>query len=296
MKIKVLLTIVLIVCFGRFTGQTRDSIKVDINHVFFCVDSITYQNLFKHEFIAKVFSNTREASSKTLTDSWTGKYLFGRDSYIEVFASNSVKKTNLQLGDKFGDVGIVFKTKKLDDIHKINLLIKTNKRDTQLKLNEYDSNGKIIPFNYNLYLSNADLEETFRPYVEEKTLEFLKLRGFSESEITSGITQEQFAEKFRGKKYDKLYDNIEKIELSLTDKEFEYLAETLKYFGFSQLEYRFVNNGLEVICSVQQNRSYKLKAIHFTLLNKTDDIKIEVSKNLTFRASGVKASFQFNYK
>src|SRR5215204_7364666 len=137
MKIKVLLTIVLVTCFGQLIGQTSDSVKVDINHVFFCVDSITYENLFKHEFIAKVFANTREASNKTLTDSWTGKYLFGRDSYIEVFASNSDKKTHPQLGDKFGDVGIVFKTKKLGDIHKINLLIKTNKRDTYLKLNEY---------------------------------------------------------------------------------------------------------------------------------------------------------------
>ncbi len=296
MKIRVLITIVLFACFGQLIGQTSDSVKVDINHIFFCVDSITYDNLFKHEFIAKVFANTREASSKTLTDSWTGKYLFGRDSYIEVFASNSYKETNPQLGDKFGDVGIVFKTKKLGDIHKINLLIKTNKRDTHLKLNEYESDGKIIPFNYNLYLSNADLQETFRPYVEEKTMDFLKLSGFSESEIKSGITQEQFAEKFRGKKFEKLYDNIEKIELILTDEEFEYLAATLKYFGFSQMGHRFTSNRLEIICSIQQNRKYKLKGIHFTLLNKTEDIKIEVSKNLTFRASGVKASFQFNYQ
>lgn len=296
MKIKVLVIVVLITSFGQSTGQTSNSIKVDINHIFFCVDSVTHQNLFKHEFIAKVFANTREASSKTLTDSWTAKYLFGRDSYIEVFASDSNKKTNPQLGDKFGDVGIVFKTKKLGDIHKINRLMRTNKQDTQLTLNEYDSSGKIIPFNYNLYISNADLQETFRPYVEERTMEFLKLRGFSEDEIKAGITQEQFAEKFRGKKFEKLYDNIEKIELTLTEKEFGYLAETLKYFGFTQLGYRFAIDGLEVICSIQQNRKYKLKAIHFTLLNKTDDIKIKVSNNLTFKASGTKASFQFDYE
>lgn len=295
MNTRILFTILFFACFGQTNAQTTDSIKVDINHVFFCVDSITYQNLFKHEFIAKVFANTREASSKTLTDSWTGKYLFGRDSYIEVFASTSDKKTNPQLGDKFGDLGVVFKTKKLGDIHKINLLIRANKQDTQLKLNEYDSNGKIIPFNYNLYLSDSELQESFRPYVEEKTMGFLKLCGFSESEIESGITQEQFAEKYRGKKFEKLYDNIEKIELILKDEEFAYLAETLKYFGFSQLGYTFASDALEILCSVQQNRKYKLKAIHFTLLNRTDDIKVEVSKNLTFRASGVKASFQFNY-
>jgi Family of unknown function (DUF5829) len=296
MKIRVLLIIIFIACFGQLIGQTGDSIKVDINHVFFCIDSVTYENLFKHEFISKVFADTRESSSKTLTDSWTGKYLLGRDSYIEVFASNSNKKTNAQLGDKFGDVGIVFKTKILGDINKIDRLIKTNKRNTQLKINEYESEGKIIPFNYNLYLSNADLQETFRPYVEEKTMEFLKICGFTESEIKSEITAEQFREKVRGKRFDKLYDNIEKIELILTDGEFEYLAETLKYFGFLQMGHRFTNNKLEIVCSVQQNRKYKLKAIHFTLLDKVEDINIEISKNLTLRASGVNASFQFNYQ
>jgi len=296
MKIAALLTLVLVARFGQLFGQTGDSVKVDINHIFFCIDSITYQNLFKHEFIAKTFADTREATNKTLTDSWTGKYLFGRDSYIEVFASNSSKDSSAQLGDKFGDVGIVFKTKIPGDIHKINLLIKANKRDTHLKINESEFDGKIIAFNYNLFLSKAELQESFRPYVEEKTMDFLKFCGFSESEIKSEITAEQFRERIRGKKFDKLYDNIEKIELTLADEEFKYLAETLKYFGFSQMGDRFFNNKLEITCSIQQNRKWKLKAIHFTLLNKTDDINIAVSRNLTFRASGTKASFQFNYE
>jgi hypothetical protein len=296
MKIRVLLTIVFIASFGQLIGQTSDFVKVDINHIFFCIDSITYENLFKQEFMGKIFADTRESSGNTLTDSWTGKYLFGRDSYIEVFASNSYEDANAPIGDKFGDAGIVFKTKKSGDIHKINLLIKTNKRDSYLKLNESEFDGKIIAFNYNLYLSNADLQESFRPYIEEKTKDFLKFCGFSESEIKSEITAEQFREKIRGKKFEKLYDNIEKIELTLTDGEFKYLAETLKYFGFSQTGHRFTNNRLDIICTLQQNRKYKLKAIHFTLLNKTEDINIEVSKNLTFRASGLKASFQFNYQ
>ncbi len=79
------------------------------------------------------------------------------------------------LGDKFGDVGIVFRTKKSGDLDKINSLIKADQRDNHLKLMEYESDGKIIPFNYNLYLANAALQETFRPYVEEFTVDFLKL-------------------------------------------------------------------------------------------------------------------------
>jgi len=294
MKFGVLFTIVLISSFGRVNSQTGDSVKVVISHVFFCVDSVTYQNLFTYDFIAKAFAYSRESSSKTLTDSWTGKYLMGRRSYIEVFADND-KKTQPELGDKFGDASIVFRTTRPDDIHAIDARINADKLDTHLELMKYESDGKIIPFNYNLYLSNVALQETFRPYVEEFTAGFLKLCGFSDNDIKAGVTAEQFGEKRRGKKYDKLYDNIEKIELTLTREEFEYLARSLKYFGFSQNGNRFTDGELEIICSIQQNRKYKLKAIHFTLLNNTGDTTIEISKNLIFKASGTTASFEFNY-
>ena len=295
MKTRVLFAIVLVASFGRVNSQVNDSAKVVISHVFFCVDSLTYQNLFKHDFIAKQFAYSSESSNKTLTDSWTGKYLMGQQSYIEVFEPND-KKALLQLGDKFGDVGLVFRTKKPGDIHKIDTSVKADKRDTHLELMKYETDGKTIPFNYNLYLTNGDLEETFMPYVEEYTTDFLKLRGFTEREIKSGITEQQFRAKRRGKNYEKLFDNIEKIELILTQKEFEYLAETLKYIGFSRTGHRFTNNGLEILCSVQENRKYKLKAIYFSLLAEPESITIEISKNLTFSASGRKASFQFNYE
>ena len=293
MKIRVFITLVFVACFGHLFSQAKDSVTVVVSHIFFCIDSITYQNLFHHEFIAKAFANSRELSNKTLTDSYTGKYLMGRQSYIEVFEPD-YKKVKPELGDKFGDVGIVFRTKK-PDIKTIDQLIKANNKNDSLKLLEYEDSGRIIPFNQNLYLSNAGLQETFRPYIEEFTPEFLKLCGFNESEINSGITEEQFREKRTGKKYEKLYDNIEKVELTLTNKEFEYLAGTLEYFGFSQAGHQFTNNSLQIICSIQNKRKYKLKAIHFRLLNKTDDITVEVSKNLTFKASGASASFEFNY-
>ena len=293
MKISILLTIVIVISFGRINSQPNDSVNVVISHIFFCIDSVTYANLFNDDFIAKTFAYSRVSSSQTLTDSWTGKYLLGRKSYIEVFAVND-KKANPELGDKFGDASIVFRTKKPGDIQKIDARIKADRGDT-LELMKYESDGKIIPFNFNLYLSDATLQATFRPYVEEFTAEYLKLVGFSETEIMAGITQEQFGEKRRGKKYDKLYDNIEKIELILTPEEFGYLSGTLKYFGFSQTGNRFTHGTLEIICSIQQNRKYKLKAIHFSLLSKTEDTKIEISKNLTFRASGTRASFEFNY-
>jgi hypothetical protein len=294
MKIRVLFTIVILASFGRSNGQTNDSAKVVISHIFFCIDSVTYQNLFKSDFISKTFAYCSESSGKTTTDSWTGKYFLGRRSYIEVFSVND-KKPQPALGDKFGDAAIVFRTKKPGDIHKIDSEIKAGKHDTHLELMKYESDGKTIPFNYNLYLSNVTLQEVFRPYVEEFTTDFLKLCGFSESDIKEGITPEQFGEKRRGRKYEKLFDNIEKIELILRREEFDYLAATLKYLGFTQIGNRFSNGSLEINCALQQNRTYKLKAIHFTLLSKAENTRIEISKNLTFKANGATGSFEFNY-
>src|ERR1043166_1197574 len=107
MKTRILFTILLAACFGRTHSQPGDPGKVFISHIFFCVDSATYQNLFNSDFIAKIFAYSSESSSKTTTDSWTGKYLLGQQSYIEVFAVDN-KKTSPELGDKFGDASIVF--------------------------------------------------------------------------------------------------------------------------------------------------------------------------------------------
>lgn len=294
MKTRIFLLVALTFSLGSVSGQPSDSIKVVISHIFFCIDSTTYQNLFNSDFIARTFAYTRESTSKTSTDSWTGKYLMGRQSYIEVFEVND-RKDKPELGDKFGDASIVFRTKKPGDIQKIDARIKADKRDTHLELMKYESDGKDIPFNYNLYLSNAASQEIFRPYVEEFTPGFLKLCGFSENEIKAGVTAEQFGEKRRGKKYEKLYDTIKKIELTLTQQEFEYLAESLKYFGFSRTGDRFTNGELDIICFIQQNRKYKLKAIYFTLLNKAEDANVEISKSLIFKASGTTASFEFKH-
>jgi hypothetical protein len=295
MKTRLLIAILLITCFEKANSQVNDSIKTGISHIFFCIDSVSYNNLFNHEFIAKLFANTSESSGKTLTDSWTGKYLNGRQSYLEVFEPNETKE-HPQLGDKFGDIGLVFRTNKPGDIQKIEARIKGDKIETQLELMKYESDGKIIPFNYNLYLSMPSLQESFRPYVEEFTVDFLTLRGFTNTEIKAGVTEEQFREKRRGKKYEKLYDNIEKVELALTGEEFASLSGLLKYIGFSQTGNRFTNNGLEIQCSVEENRPYKLKAIYFSLLKESKNISIEISKNLSFNATGSKASFQFNYQ
>src|SRR6185295_9545869 len=129
MKISVLLTIVMVANVGTLNSQTSDSTEVVISHIFFCIDSVTYQNLFNHDFIAKTFAYSRESSSQTLTDSWTGKYLLGRKSYIEVFAVND-KKAHPELGDKFGDASIVFRTRKPGDIQKIDARIKADRGDT----------------------------------------------------------------------------------------------------------------------------------------------------------------------
>src|SRR6188768_3701368 len=132
-----LLTIIFIAFFQKLISQAIDSIKVDINHIFFCIDSVSYENLLKHEFLAKTFANTRELSSKTLTDSYTGKYIFGRNSYIEIFASNSYKGSSPQLGDKFGDVSVVFKTAKWGDLDKINSLISSDKKSFRFEPTQY---------------------------------------------------------------------------------------------------------------------------------------------------------------
>lgn len=289
-------TIVLTAIFTLYLGQALSQTGgFEINHIFFTVDSLTYNELLKDEFLTKVLANTREFSSTTLADSWTGKYIYGKNSFIEVFSQAKVKNNNLQLGDKFSDLAIVFKTKKSGDMDKFKGLLDSLKVSTKFETTEFVSNGQIHKGNYILFIDRPLLHDNFRPYVEEKTKELLLSRGFTENEIIQEISEEKFREKLRGRKFDKLFDKIKGIDLKLTNNEFNYLAETLKYLGFLQRGHIFSNEELVIKCQINENSRFRIDRIEISLCDKITSKEIIISNHLTLLIQEKVAQFIFNY-
>lgn len=276
-------------------SQCEGQNNVDINHIFFCVDSTTYNKLFENETITQLLANTRESSTKTLTESWTGKYIFGRNSFIEIFSEGSYAGGEPSLGDKFADLGIAFKTKILGDIEILKEKMEVEHIPKHFETTEFESNGKYIKWNHILFINNPSIQNNFRPYVEEKAKDFLLMRGFSEQDISKELTEEVYREKLRGKKYDKLFDTIEKIKLLITREEFTYLSETLKLFGFSQKGNKFTDGRCEVTCKIEPERKFRVKEIQIHLLDKIEKTHIKISDHLDFKANKYSGRFIFKY-
>ena len=64
---------------------------ISLNHIYIVLDSETYNNLFDSSFMEKELGNIKSTSVTTTDDSWSGKYFFGKKSYLEFFNKKSFK-------------------------------------------------------------------------------------------------------------------------------------------------------------------------------------------------------------
>lgn len=290
---EVILIILGVSCFGQTYSQTKG--LVEINHVFVTVDSTTYHELFRNDFLTNVLALTRESSSATKNDSWTGKYIYGRNAFLEFFSAAKVRNLDAQLGDRFADLGLAFKTRKSGDLDRLKRRMDSLKLPIHVETTEAEVEGKPYKWNHILFVDRPQLHDNFRPYVEEKTKDLLRLRGFTEEEISQELTEEAFRERVRGRKYTRLFDRIRSIQLNLTAEEFGYLGETLHGLGFSQKEHTFSNGELLIECSVSKEVRFRIRSIELSLSEHVVANQWRIGHHLTLITEGQVARFTFNY-
>lgn len=107
-KIVLCLCIPILLC-QWLHGQNRLP-KIRLNHVYLVLDSATYNHLFDSAFIAQTIGKIKTSAVTTTNDSWSGKYLFGKNGYFEFFSDQGYK------GASVGDCGLGFMTLKSGDI------------------------------------------------------------------------------------------------------------------------------------------------------------------------------------
>jgi hypothetical protein len=65
--------------------------EIYLNHLFVVLDSATYTNLFDSPFISEKLGMIDTSSVTTTEESWSGKYLYGMNSYFEFFQPKVMK-------------------------------------------------------------------------------------------------------------------------------------------------------------------------------------------------------------
>src|SRR5450631_3146450 len=157
-------------------------VPVFLNHLYFVLDSNTYAHIFDSAFFQQI-GNTTETKTTTTAGSWTGKYLRGRDSYLEVFPPKGFA------GATEGNIGFGFMNLKQGDVNKLEANWKANSKDSvKSDTSTLLKDGIKLSWFYSLSLYSVDSLIPASAWVMENTPDMLKARGFTEEEIKKPIS------------------------------------------------------------------------------------------------------------
>ena len=281
MKIVVRLFILIIPIF--VFGQTKtEKPLLDINTIYATIDTLSYSKLFENSFIKDTLFFCKNANSTTNKESYSGKYFIGNGATIEFFEPMN---TTLS-GDTFGDIGIEFKTRRINQLQKF----KNNRNQTDTTYAVYDS----IKIPWYVSLKSNYLVNHTEIVALEYQKEYLVDLGFSEQEINSDMTYEQYNAKLSGgRKYPRKFNSIKSIELNLERKEFENLKKTIVDLGGKFIDKLLILNGFEIKCFIKKQEHFRLKKIVVDLLEEVPDRKIKISDLISVEAKNKIAVIKF---
>ncbi|WP_395066809.1 DUF5829 family protein [Flavobacterium sp.] len=275
--------ILLVTCIA-FSQNKTVKLPIDLNTIFVTIDTDSYVKLFENSFVKDTLFLCKNVSNKTDKEDYSGKYFIGNSATIEFF---SPMNTTL-IGDTFGDVGIEFKTQKLNQLQ----LFKNKTTKTDLTTVIYDSIK--LP-----YYESLTLKKTI-PNIEISLLEYqkeyLSNLGFTADQINTQMTFSQFNSIVsKGKKYPRKFNKIIALELNLEKKEFSYLKEALTQFGAILKNKTFKMNEITIKCSIKRKEHFRVKKIKLSLLENVKTKETIISEKIKIKTKDKEAEILFSY-
>ncbi len=286
---KIILYIIFMTTICAEMHAQKNSTPVFLNHVYFVLDSNTYMHVFDSAFLQQI-GDTVEKKVITSTESWSGKYLSGRNSYFELFQPKGFE------GAVVGDLGFGFMTFKQGDIEQVKRKWKNNSKDSvKTDTSTYISKGKKHTWYYSIYLSAADSLLHLSAWVMENTPDILKETGFADEEIKKPISWQEYREKQSKTKFTKAFSSITSVELITNKYDYDYLKKSFLGFGLKENNNSFFNEYITIKYAIENISSTKLKKVEIELNNSFDEHTIVMSDHLTMHIKGKSASLIFNY-
>lgn len=298
----VIISIFLTIVLGSFhenCSTANDSgfrRNIKFNHLFVVIDDATFNSLFDSLPVLKTFAITSEQTTEAGSASWRGKYLFGRNNYLEIFKPGGMK------GSKLGDFGIGFMTNRLgtlDSLHRY--WIKTLDSVHEEKTTTSD-NGKVSPWFTSLSIPKLDSLK-ISAWVFENSREEMVYAGFTEKDLRRPIDFSEYDRHITAKlrnvpvdsiKYEKLFDKITSLNISLSSRELSYLKHFLLDIGFTEHACSLTNDDLTITYSLIEREHFLLNEIGFSLLKTTSKQSLSF-RHMDLILDGNKARMKFKY-
>lgn len=267
-----------------FAQKSEEKLPLDINTVFVTIDEQSYQKLFENSFVKDTLFFCRSQSNKTNKEDYSGKYLIGNAATIEFFAPMNTSKA----GDTFGDVGIEFKTRKINQLRLFEDL--NTKTDTTFA----ETDSLKIPWYKSLQLDFPSPHFTISLLEYQK--EYMSYLGFSEEEINTEMTYDQYnAILSGGKKYPRKFNTIKAFELDINKKELEYLTKSIEHFGGTLSDSILQLNGLTINYHLTKTKLFRIRKITIDLLEEVKTKEIKISDKIKIKTKDKTAEIQFHY-
>ena len=296
------LSIILIVIFwacNKKNGDVnnigfRENIK--FNHLFIVIDDSTYKYLFDSLKFPANFAKTKEDTINAGATSWTGKYIYGINNYLEIFKQGGAE------GTKMGDLGLGFITNKFGTTDSLQNYWKKTLDSIHLENMVITDNGKTHPWFKSVSIPDVDSLK-ISAWVMEYSREEMNFAGFTGKDLLGEIEFSEYSKHVRAKlrnipvdsvKNVGIFNKITSLVINLTDKDLSYLKKFLADIGFTEKNNSFSKDDFIITYSLTESDHFLLKEIGFSLLKKIPKEKYSFGK-IEMTVDGDKGKMKFRY-
>ncbi len=288
----------LLLAIGCTSSNKHDEINfaehIRFNHLYIVIDDSTYNNLFDGIQILDDFSENKTQSVNTSEGTWSGKYLFGKHQYLELFKPEGDKQGRL------GELGLGFVSDKLGTLSSVQHEWKRKKEKSSFSNRKIIRNGKSFPLFQIASMEQSDDLGVFSWLMEYEEEEMISV-GFTQEDLKQIISWEEYSVHRRATdlkinpdsvKFEKAFDRITQLHITLTQNELESLKKSLLYFGFTEKGNSLISQDITINYKISQHKEFILNQIDFKLQGSMKQGTHQY-KNLEFRINENSANLKF---
>lgn len=237
-----------------------------LNHVYLTLDSTTYSSICNSDFLKDNFAN---CVTKTVTagsnQSWTGTYIWGENTYIELFVTGEVENK------WYSGIGFGVETENgIDSLYKH--FTSLGLKNVTKGLAHFQFEDREIPWFYSLGFGSEDSTAAFflSTWLMEYNYEYMKFKNPDENPDSLRITWKYYNHKVY--RSDLLLKDIVEIELALNESDHGKILEELRNYGY-QIEQKgelIIGNGpdIRIILRAKSDNKSGICRIKFSLTDK----------------------------
>ncbi len=190
--------------------------NVFFNHAYVFFDEDTYDAIKNSAFLKSEFCHCEEKAHASAEKYWTGFYMTGKNTYLELF--NNKNKKRLQ---GIGNVGIGFSVDRKEEFEQIVEVFKQKfENNIKYEIFEKSIDNKLVPWFYYVEVTGPySMMPQLDPWIMAYHTEYFKFKRIENSDENS-ITRQEYNKKCNAVPFDKnkLFKDVEEITLLLNDE------------------------------------------------------------------------------